>query len=123
MGMKILISDTKQVRTLQKQFQAEFPHLRLEFFWKDHGNGESSLWDDLVDPHKTLGEFRRTHETGKVNIVPEMTVTELEKSFRETFGLSVQVFRQSGSGWLETTATDGWTLAKQGREAQELAQY
>lgn len=116
--MKILISDTKQIRTIQKQFEAEFPHLRLEFFTKAHGRGESSLWDDLVDSHKTLGEFRYSHQTDKIEILPEMTVAVLEEMFRKNFGLSVQVFRRSGNAWLETTATDSWTLEKQQREAE-----
>lgn len=116
--MKILISDTKQIRTIQKQFEAEFPHLRLEFFTKAHGRGESSAWDNQVDPHKTLGEFRHTHQTDKIEIVPDMTVAALEETFQKNFGLSVQVFRHSGDAWLETTTTDSWTLERQEREAE-----
>ena len=119
--MKMLISDTKQVRTLQKQFEAEFPHLRLEFFAKYHDRGESSPWDEKVDAQKTLGEFRRKHITGKIEIVPEMSVAREEALFREAFGLSVQVFRRSGNAWLETTPTDNWSLAKQEEQGKAMA--
>jgi hypothetical protein len=36
-------------------------------------------------------------------------------------GLYVQVFRKSGKVWLETTATDNWSLYKQNEEGQELS--
>jgi hypothetical protein len=50
-----------------------------------------------------------------------MTVQELERVFQEELGLFIQVFRRSGKVWLETTATDNWTLFKQNEEGQELS--
>ena len=50
-----------------------------------------------------------------------MSVTELETMFRENFGLYVQVFRRSGKLWLETTATDSWTLTVQNDQGKELS--
>jgi hypothetical protein len=35
----------------------------------------------------------------------------------------VQVFRQSGRVWLETTRTDDWTLAEQNKQGEELSKY
>jgi hypothetical protein len=116
--MKILISDQKMVRTIQKQFNNEFPHLKLEFFSKKHPMGEISDESDLIDHDKTLGEFRIEHEVGKIEITPEMTVNELEQSFQKVFGLSVQVFRLSENAWIQTTATDRWTLAKEEETAK-----
>jgi hypothetical protein len=37
------------------------------------------------------------------------------------YGLSVQVFRKSGNVWLETSATDNWTLRQQNNEGAELS--
>jgi hypothetical protein len=45
-----------------------------------------------------------------------MTVAELERLFVENFGLNAQVFRRSGTLWLQTSATDNWTLAEQNRK-------
>jgi hypothetical protein len=45
----------------------------------------------------------------------------LEKVFQDNLGLYVQVFRKSGKVWLETTATDNWSLFKQNEEGQELS--
>ena len=50
-----------------------------------------------------------------------MTVTELERQFRELYGLHVLVFRKSGKVWLETTVTDGWTLAEQNNQGEALS--
>ena len=42
-----------------------------------------------------------------------MSVYELERSFKNLFGLNVQVSRKAGMIWLETTKTDKWSLQKQ----------
>lgn len=120
--MKILISDSKQIRTIQRQFQAEFPHLKLEFFSERHLPGEASDATTMIEDSHTLGIFRFKHTVGKLEIVPEMTVTELEQHFWDVFGLGVQVFRKSGDAWLETTATDRWTLAKEEEQGMRLAE-
>lgn len=115
--MKILITDTKMIRTLQKQFNAEFPHLKIEFFSKRHSAGEASAMENLVDHDRLLGEFRFKHNNDKIEITADMTVAELEQHFWNSFGLSVQVFRLMGNAWVETITTDNWTLTKQ----EELA--
>ena len=50
-----------------------------------------------------------------------MTVGQLEKAFRERFGLNMQVSRKSGPVWLETTVTDKWTLRQQNEHGRELS--
>ena len=72
--------------------------------------------------HVTLGECRTTHVNGDINIVPKMTVKELEQQFLHLYGLFVQVFRKSGNVWLETTVTDNWTLEQQNRQGEEMSQ-
>lgn len=116
--MKIFIENNKSVSAIQNEFNAVFPNLRLEFFTKVHQKSESSLWDDLISPEKTLGQFRHKDFTGDIEILPEMTVTVLEETFHKKFGLYVQVYRRSGDIWLETTATDNWTLEKQEQEGK-----
>lgn len=115
--MKIFIDDTKSIRAIQDEFTARFPNLGLGFFTKVHERGESSLWDNLIDSERTLGQFRHKHYSGEIEIIPEMTVTVLEETFHKKFGLFVQVLRRAGNVWVETTATDGWTLKRQELEA------
>ena len=51
----------------------------------------------------------------------QMAVNELEEQFVSKFGLSAQVFRKSGNVWLETSATDSWSLRQQNDEGAELS--
>ena len=68
-----------------------------------------------------LKDFRLVHSDGQLHITDEMSVSELEAMFRDHYGLYVQVFRRSGRLWLETTATDNWTLSVQNKQGQELS--
>jgi hypothetical protein len=49
-------------------------------------------------------------------------VHELETLFQNRLGLYIQVFRKSGKVWLETTATDDWSLFKQNMEGKEWSE-
>jgi hypothetical protein len=57
---------------------------------------------------------------GHIEINDSMTVGELEKNFRDQFGLVAHVSRNSGGIWLETTMTDNWTLRKQNDYGKEI---
>ncbi|MBK6949217.1 MAG: hypothetical protein IPH16_15200 [Haliscomenobacter sp.] len=52
-----------------------------------------------------------------------MTVREFEQAFYDTYGLNVQVFRRSGNIWIQTTATDSWTLAEQNRKGSSSERF
>jgi hypothetical protein len=45
----------------------------------------------------------------------------LEGHFSDIYGLDVSIYRQSGKAWLETSATDSWTLAQQNKMGEELS--
>ncbi len=119
--MKIEISDHRKIYGIQEEFNKMFPWLKLEFFSKPHKVGGPSPKTQLVAPSKTLGECRTVHDSGTITITPMMTVAELEQSFRDVYGLSVQVFRKSGRSWLETTITDAWSLEKQNEQGKSLS--
>lgn len=119
--MKITINDRRKIFAIQEDFNLMFPFLKIEFFAKPHKVGGASPKKFMKSSSKTLGECRTVHKKGSVTITPKMTVSELEQSFADTYGLSVQVFRKSGKVWLETTITDGWTLEEQNRQGEELS--
>ena len=52
--------------------------------------------------------------------MPEMSVNSLEQSFRDIFGLHVEVLRKSGKAWLETSVTGNWSLMEQNAEGMAL---
>src|SRR6185503_19991469 len=122
--MKIRISDKKKISSLQEEFNKAFPYLRLEFFTKPHHNLNGSARQYLIsESHKTIGECRKVHNSRYISITPAKSVSSLEQIINDVFGLFVQVFRQSGRVWLETTRTDDWTLAEQNKQGEELSKY
>lgn len=119
----MLISDNKRIVEIQREFQQMFPFLKLEFYTSAHGEGEGSPKKAMLSAQKTVGETRKVHVEGEMRISPEMSVETLERRFFEFFGLNAQVFRRSGNLWLQTTATDHWTLAEQNRKGGASAEH
>lgn len=119
--MKIYISDTVTIKSIQADFNAKYPFLKLEFFSRPHTTGKGSEKKYMKTEDAILRDFRRVHSSGDLSISDKMTVTELETLFKEHYGLYVQVFRRSGKLWLETTATDNWTLENQNEQGRELS--
>ena len=109
----MIITDSKKLKDIQKEFNDKFSFLKLEFYKHHHEEGEASPNKELLDPEQTIGEVRRTHTEGDLSIDGHNKVSTLENNFYEKYGLNVQVFRKSGDLWLQTTATDEWTLAHQ----------
>ena len=119
--MKITINDHRKIFAIQDEFNSIFPYLKLEFFSKPHKHVGTSAKKFIKHNSKTLGECRTIHNKGQITISSHMTVADLEQSFRDIYGLEVQVFRNSGKVWLETTVTDGWTLEEQNRQGEALS--
>lgn len=119
--MKLIINDNRKIFAIQEEFNKHFPYLKLEFFSKPHKPGGATAKKFVKHNSKTLGECRTIHNTGTITITPNMTVSDLEQSFADVYGLGVQVFRQSGRVWLETTVTDKWTLEEQNSQGESLS--
>ena len=111
--MKLHIDDSKTIKEIQDEFQNIFKSIKIEFFAKAHEVGEASAKADMLDSAKKLGEIRTIHNEGDISITKDMTVSAVESAFEDNFGIHAQVFRKQNNVWLETTNTDGWTLAKQ----------
>jgi hypothetical protein len=120
--MKIHIHAQDTLESLQKSFTDAFPFLKLEFFVKPHEKGRPSEKHFLINTKRTVNSCNPELAATSVLIPTAMTVQELEDLFRDRLGLYIQVFRKSGNVWLETTATDTWTLFKQNLEGQELSE-
>ena len=112
----MLIDNSKKIKDLQMEFHRVFPHLKLEFYEGSHREGEASPARQQLDKERLIDEVRSVHSEGNLHIREEMSVSELERLFLEKFGLNAQVFRRSGTLWLQTSATDNWTLAEQNRK-------
>ena len=117
----IKISDDKKISSLQEEFNKMFPFLKLGFFITKHNSHQGSYKKDMLNADLTLKQCRKNHKVGDIVLKENMSVTELEKIFQDTFGLSAQIFRKSGRSWIETTVTDDWTLKQQNDEGKELS--
>lgn len=112
------ITDDKTLAAIQQEFATKFPGLKIEFYKEAHQVGEGSAATATLDASKTVGTVRTIHQEGELSIDGHLKVSTLESNFKTQYGLNVQVFRKSGDLWMQTSATDEWTLAKQNRKGE-----
>lgn len=117
----IAITDNKTIEEIQAEFSTHFSFLKIEFYEAEHTTGEGTPETLRVHVEKTIGEARTKHVEGKLSIHGNQKVSTLEKAFHDDYGLNVQVFRRSGNLWLQTTATDDWTLSEQNETAKDFS--
>ncbi len=117
------INSDKKLMDLKKEFHAMFPFLRIEFYSGHHETGMGSPKEKQLDPDKTIFEASGKQLDIEYAVLPTHSVKELEQYFDEELGLNVQVFRKSGNLWMQTTATDHWTLEEQNRKGGSSLQH
>lgn len=116
------IYNTKQLKTLQKEFNNRFPYLKIEFFKKAHEYGINSEENERLNPELTVGDVRKMENVGKLVMDGAIPVGVFEKMLEDRFGLFVQVYRNSYGKWLQTWVTDIWTLEEQNNRGEVLSQ-
>ncbi|MCC6571503.1 MAG: hypothetical protein IT274_07765 [Chitinophagales bacterium] len=119
--MNISIQPDRLLVDIQKDFQALFPFLKVEFYKDTHLSGEGTAGKERLDPHVAVGELSAHTLSFSWHVSPESTVSELESSFQEKTGIGLQIFRKSGNNWLQTTTTDYKTLAEQNARGEEMS--
>jgi hypothetical protein len=112
----MLIDKSMKISEVQEAFMQAFPGLRLEFYLGAHAEGRPSPARQQLASSLLIADVPGSHATGDLTIAEGMTVAELEATLQHQFGLNAQVFRRSGNLWLQTSATDQWTLAEQNRK-------
>lgn len=111
----------KSIEQIQKEFSLLFPYLKIEFFTIPHRMKEATANKYMVARSKKLNEITKKAKPVSIDLSNGITVSELESIFQKEVGLPVQVFRKSGTSWLETTSTDEWTLRKQNQIGEMLS--
>ena len=117
--MLLTIQDNLSVQDLQERFSRCFPDLKIEFYKTPHHWKKESLEKDHIDPKTLIGDIRKKHNPGTLEIRSSNTTGEIEKKFRTFFGLNVQIFRNENQYWIQTTTTDTCTL----NEQKEFSDY
>ena len=119
--MEIIIDDSSKLCEIQKEFRKHFPYLKLEFVDFEPGAKKIFSKEPMIrDTNKTLGEIRHIHRPGHISINGHQKVETFEQHFKEDLGLNMQVFRKSANAWLQTNATDNWTLSEQNKKGEEM---
>ena len=95
---------------LQQIFNNLFPYLRLEI-----------TPSNKLSVERPLAAISRLSVPASFEIVPDMTVDELEMAFQYKMGLPCRVLRRSGYTWLETAYTRRWSLERQNDKGAELS--
>ena len=113
--MKIQINDHRKIFAIKEEFSALFPKLKIEFFGKPNKTG-SSPSAKIYSASRTIGDCRIQHTNGELTITPSMTIADLKQILADKFGLSIGIFRLSGSQWVETADNNKLTLQEQNDE-------
>ena len=108
--MYLDINDNTRFRDIEETFSNYYPYLKIEFFHKAHKKYESSSEADRVNPDSMVGDLKRTHVSGILEIQPLYKIADVEKEFLDRFGLSVQILRKEKDQWEQTTGMDDFTL-------------
>lgn len=110
------LTKTKKIAEIQNDFQKIFPNLKIEFYNEPHDPGKGSTLRVHLPSEYELGAIGFKVNEEDLSLHENMTVQEFESKLSDEFGLFVQVFRKSGNLWMQTTATDSWTLYEQNRK-------
>jgi hypothetical protein len=109
--MKILKSMVLQ--DLRNQFMEKFPSLKLEFYTLGNEDEATSKTKQELLHDRPLESLNPNIKEGEFIYDGEMSVKEFEEGLKDQFGLNAQVYRKSKGIWLQTTATDAWSLNTQ----------
>lgn len=117
----MLITDKKKIKEVQKEFSNKFPFLKIKFYKHPHSVRQGSKAAEEWSSDLTLGEIKSTAEGSEFSIADDMRIQEFETQLEENFGLHVQVFRASTNNvWLQTVATDEWTLLAANQKSEAM---
>lgn len=119
--MQLHIAPNRIISDIQKEFNKMFPFLKIEFFSNKSFSRSNFSAQQIISQSRKIGDTQLTKSQGDIEIAEEMKVSDLENIFKDQFSLAVQVFRKSGSIWLETTMTDNWTLQQQNNHGREIS--
>lgn len=119
--MELTIDKRLSIEAIQRDFNMQYPYLKITFIIKPgHSNG-------LIEPvninqsNKPIEKHKQIKHNQSLIVNPKMTVKKLEIEFLELFGLSIQIYRKSGTVWLETILSDSWTLEEQNKQGEILS--
>jgi hypothetical protein len=119
---EIIVKKEDRISAVQQQFNRFFPFLKIEFFNQAPVSGFGNAKNKMIVDDRKMHLINGFIHEGNIELNNNTVVSAFENKFESKCGLFIQVFRKSGNVWLETTATDNWTLKQQNDEGESLAQ-
>ena len=111
---EISVNGNKKIGTLMKEFNKQFPYIRLGIFYS-YARQEVAKGGTIynIDADKTLASVRRADSGGDISISGNKKIKSLEKEFDTVFGLYAQVCytTKDGHRYYTSGATDEMTLS------------
>jgi len=118
--MELSIEKTSLIKEVQREFNSIYPYLKIEFYRHKGADSHNKPKEEKIGPSESIGKLSGIHSAIKIKVQGSSTVALLEKEFKDLLGLTVKLFRKSGTLWIETTLTENWTLEKQNTEGELL---
>lgn len=113
-AVEISVTGNKKIVTLMKEFNKQFPYLRIGIFYS-YARQEVAKGGTIynIDTDKTLASVRRANSGGNISISGNKKIKSLEKEFDTVFGLYAQVCytTKDGHRYYTSGSTDEMTLA------------
>ncbi len=108
------VSGNKKILTLQKEFNKQFPYLRITIHYS-YVRAQVKKGETIyqIPGDKTLASVRRGDTTGTISISGNKKIKSLEKEFDTVFGLYAQVSYtdRTGNRYYTTGSSDEKTLS------------
>ena len=116
--VEISVTGNKKIDTLRKEFNKQFPYLRLGLYYSYMRNESSKT---PLSGDKTLASVRRADSGGDISIAGNKKIKTLEKEFDTVFGLYAQVCYTTGEGkrYYTSGSDDDKTLAAFNAECEK----
>lgn len=87
-AVELSVSGNKKIDTLRKEFNKQFPFLRLSLYYSYMRNESTKT---PLDGDKTIASVRRADSGGDISISGNKKIKTLEQEFDKVFGLYAQV--------------------------------
>jgi hypothetical protein len=115
--MELRINNNTALTQVQSEFNKLYPYLKIEFVPR---NGDKNGKSARLSTTSTFKQMPDDKDVA-INISSCRTVADVERDFKESTGLSIQLYRKSGNLWIETSLTDDWTLERQNQSGEILS--
>ena len=117
-AVEISVTGNKKIDTLRKEFNKQFPYLRLSLYYSYMCNESTKT---PLSGDKTLASVRRADSGGDISIAGNKKIKTLEKEFDTVFGLYAQVCYTTGEGkrYYTSGSDDDKTLAAFNEECEK----